>query len=63
MSNVTPSPIHVHILKSLDELLRRDERRKEDGFPKKIRLGRYVKPSRLQGASPKNYGDAPKRLA
>ncbi len=45
MQKIAPSPIHVHILKSIDELLRRDERRKEDGFPKKIRLGRFVKPS------------------
>ncbi|MDY6968990.1 MAG: DUF444 family protein [Spirochaetota bacterium] len=45
IQNMSPSPIHVHILKSLDELLRRDERRKEDGFPKKIRLGKIIKPS------------------
>ncbi len=45
LQNLFPTPIHVHILKSLDELLRRDERRKEDGFPKKIRLGKLIKPS------------------
>ncbi len=45
LQNIFPSPIHVHILKSLDELLRRDERRKEDGFPQKIRLGKLVKPA------------------
>lgn len=43
---IFPTPIHVHILKSLDDLLRRDERRKEDGFPKKIRLGKIIKPSK-----------------
>ena len=37
LQNFYPNPIHVHILKSLDELLRRDEMRKEDGFPKKIK--------------------------
>lgn len=46
IQKLLPTPIHVHILKSLDELLERDERRKEDGFPKKIRLGKLVKPSK-----------------
>lgn len=29
---------------SIDRLLARDEQREEDGFPKKVRLGKYVKP-------------------
>ncbi len=33
-------------LQSLDELLERDQRRQEDGFPPKIRVGRLVKPGR-----------------
>ena len=31
---------------SLDQLMDRDARREEDGFPRKIRIGRLVKPSR-----------------
>jgi uncharacterized sporulation protein YeaH/YhbH (DUF444 family) len=45
MQDLHLNPIHVHILKSLDELLARDEKRKEDGFPKKIRLGKLLKPT------------------
>ncbi len=33
-------------LNTIDELLERDKQRSEDGFPKKIRLGRFVKPGR-----------------
>ena len=33
-------------LSTIDELLERDRQRSEDGFPKKIRLGRFVKPGR-----------------
>jgi len=33
-------------LKSLDELLERDRLREKDGFPRKIRVGRLVKPTR-----------------
>lgn len=33
-------------LSAIDELLERDKQRSEDGFPKKIRLGRFVKPGR-----------------
>ena len=33
-------------LQSLDELLERDRRREQDGFPRKIRVGRLVKPGR-----------------
>ncbi len=35
----------VHI-RSLDDLMERDARREEDGFPRKIRIGRLVKPGR-----------------
>ena len=34
---------YIHALGSLDELLERDKRREEDGFPRKIRLGKLVK--------------------
>ncbi len=33
-------------LKSLDELLERDKQREKDGFPRKIRVGRLVKPGK-----------------
>ncbi|MCP4130426.1 MAG: DUF444 family protein [bacterium] len=45
MQNIFTNTNSVHVIKSLDELLRRDERREEDGFPKKIRLGKIIKPS------------------
>jgi len=33
-------------LKSLDELLERDRQREEDGFPRKIRVGKLIKPGK-----------------
>ncbi len=33
-------------IRSLDELLARDKQREQDGFPRKIRIGRMVKPGR-----------------
>ena len=33
-------------LHSIDELLERDKKRKEDGFPRKINVGRLIKPGR-----------------
>ncbi|TWJ19205.1 DUF444 family protein [Geobacter argillaceus] len=36
----------TQLQKSLDELLERDRRREEDGFPRKIRVGKLVKPGR-----------------
>jgi len=33
-------------LKSIDELLERDKQRKKDGFPKKINVGRLIKPGK-----------------
>lgn len=41
-----PRTIYVHNLGSLDELLERDIQREKDGFPRKIRIGRLVKPGR-----------------
>ncbi len=40
-----PSPA-MSLQKSLDELLERDKKREEDGFPRKVRLGKLVKPGR-----------------
>ena len=34
------------MMKSLDELLERDRQREQDGFPRKIQVGRLVKPGR-----------------
>ena len=33
-------------LKSIDELLERDRQREQDGFPKKINVGRLIKPGK-----------------
>ena len=33
-------------IKSVDELLERDKQREKDGFPRKIRVGRLIKPSK-----------------
>ncbi|MFH1842996.1 MAG: DUF444 family protein [bacterium] len=33
-------------IRSLDELLERDRRREEDGFPRKIRVGKLIKPGK-----------------
>ncbi|MEE4314567.1 MAG: hypothetical protein V2J11_08700, partial [Desulfofustis sp.] len=37
------STVNVSI-RSIDKLLERDKQREEDGFPRKIRIGRIVKP-------------------
>ena len=38
-----------HSMRSLDELLERDKVREKDGFPRKIKLGKLVKPTRDSG--------------
>ncbi|MFH2051323.1 MAG: DUF444 family protein [bacterium] len=44
---MTPSPgSYAARLGSLDDLMARDSRREEDGFPRKIRIGKLVKPGR-----------------
>lgn len=37
---------YIHTLSAVDELLERDKLREQDGFPRKIRIGRFVKPGR-----------------
>jgi uncharacterized protein len=37
---------HAARIGTLDDLMQRDQRREEDGFPRKIRIGKLVKPSR-----------------
>jgi uncharacterized sporulation protein YeaH/YhbH (DUF444 family) len=41
-----PSGSYMARIGSLDELMERDSKREKDGFPRKIRIGRLVKPSR-----------------
>ncbi len=41
-----PRSTYIHNLGSLDELLERDLQREKDGFPRKIRLGKLVKPGK-----------------
>ncbi|MCP3951646.1 MAG: DUF444 family protein [Desulfobacterales bacterium] len=41
-----PEPSYTLQLKSIDELLERDKHREEDGFPRKIRVGKMIKPGR-----------------
>lgn len=43
---VTPQLSSAGLAKSLDELLERDRQRVEDGFPRKIQVGKLVKPGR-----------------
>lgn len=43
---VTPYLTSSSLVKSLDELLERDRQREEDGFPRKIQVGKLVKPGR-----------------
>jgi len=38
-----PSPVYI---RSLDELLERDKQREKDGFPRKIRVGRLIRPGK-----------------
>jgi hypothetical protein len=47
--NLGYSGSHVSRLYSLDKLLKRDNQREKDGFPRKIKLGKLVKPSRDGG--------------
>ncbi len=41
-----PNPSPTVRLGSLDDLMARDSRREEDGFPRKIRIGKLVKPGK-----------------
>jgi uncharacterized sporulation protein YeaH/YhbH (DUF444 family) len=43
---VNPHYSAASLMKSLDELLERDRQREEDGFPRKIRVGKLAKPGR-----------------
>ncbi len=41
--SISETPYYIQ-LKTLEEILERDKRREEDGFPRKIRLGRLIRP-------------------
>jgi uncharacterized sporulation protein YeaH/YhbH (DUF444 family) len=43
-----PEDLHrpVTSLQTLDELLQRDKKREEDGFPRRIRIGKFIKPTK-----------------
>ncbi len=41
-----PRPSYTAQIRSIDELLERDKLREKDGFPRKIRVGRLIKPGR-----------------
>ena len=41
-----PKISYTTCLKSIDELLERDKQREKDGFPRKIRVGRLIKPGK-----------------
>lgn len=43
---VNPHYTASSLIKSLDELLERDRQREQDGFPRKIQVGRLIKPGR-----------------
>jgi hypothetical protein len=41
----------VSAMASMDELLERDRQREKDGFPRKIQVGRLIKPGKIDGGS------------
>lgn len=49
IQNINTSISPELALKTLEELLENDKKREEDGFPRKIRLGKLLKPSGEQG--------------
>lgn len=42
----TPRHYYIHTIGSVEDLLERDAQREKDGFPRKIRVGRLIKPAR-----------------
>ncbi len=46
MENREPKNYYHKALKSIDDLLARDEQREKDGFPRKIRFGRIFRPGK-----------------
>lgn len=47
LQSILPSKAtYIHNLSSIDELLERDKQREKDGFPRKIRMGRLIRPGK-----------------
>lgn len=46
MGDSNPNSYYHKELKSIDDLLERDRQRKEDGFPRKVKLGRIFRPGK-----------------
>jgi len=42
--NFNPSQDRITSLETLEDLLKRDEQREKDGFHRRIRLGKFIKP-------------------
>jgi uncharacterized sporulation protein YeaH/YhbH (DUF444 family) len=42
----SPSSTYAMQLRSIDELLEKDKQREEDGFPRKIRIGKMIRPGK-----------------
>lgn len=45
LQKLEAEPSHYHAMKSLEELLERDEQREKDGFKRKVSVGRIVRPA------------------
>lgn len=46
LGEIAASKTVISSLQTLDELLQRDKQREEDGFPRRIRIGKFIKPSK-----------------
>ena len=46
LQRTVPRTHQIFSLKSLDDLLEKDKQREKDGFPKKIRIGKILKPTK-----------------
>lgn len=46
LQDLSIAPTYTTCLRSLDELMERDRLREQDGFPRKIRIGRLIKPGK-----------------
>ena len=42
----SPSSTYAMQLRSIDDLLEKDKQREEDGFPRKIRVGKMIRPGK-----------------
>lgn len=49
LAGFNPTPSYTMSLQSLEELIAQDQQREKDGFPRRIRLGKLVKPAETKG--------------